>query len=267
MTAFWDYDFMRLALLAVVLIMPLFALLGTMVVHNGMSFFSDALGHSALAGVGIGALLGFADAQWPMLIFAVIFALLMEQVRRHSADSADTVIGVFSSCGVALGLVLLSKSGGYQNTQSLLIGDILNISPDLLIPLAIALAAVIGFWLLCFNRLLATSVSPALARSRGFHTGIYNSLFAAATAAAVMLCIRLVGLLLINAMLILPAAAARNVARSMRSYLVLAIIFGVFSGIVGTVLSFYLAVATGPAIVLCAAAVYFGTLLLRKSGG
>ena len=92
-------DFMVRALLAVVLIAPLFTCLGTMVVNNGMSFFSDALGHSALTGVGLGVLLGLSDQTPAMLLFAVLFALAMNAIRRSRLTSSDTVIGVFSSCG------------------------------------------------------------------------------------------------------------------------------------------------------------------------
>ncbi len=262
----WDYEFMRLAFFAVLLIMPLFAILGTMIVNNGMSFFSDALGHSALTGVGIGVLLGMSDYGLPMIVFAVVFALLMNRIRHSALGSTDTVIGVFSSCGVALGLVLLSRGGNFQNYQSLLIGDILNITGEQLVVLGIALAAIALLWGLCFNRFLAVSISPSLARSHGVAVWIYDRLFVVVIAVVVMLAIRWVGLLLINAMLILPAAAARNVARSMRSYHVLSMIFGLFAGILGLILSFYHAVATGPMIVLIAALVFFGTLWISRTG-
>ena len=262
--SFWDYAFMRQALLAVFLIMPLFSLLGTLVVNNGMSFFSDALGHSALTGVGIGVLLGIGNYQLSMIVFAIVFALLMNRVRHSRLGSTDTVIGVFSSCGVARGLVLLTRGGSFQNYQSLLIGDILNITADQLWILAAALIAVAVLWLLCFNRFLAMSISPALAKSHGIAVWLYDRLFVVAVAVVVMLAIRWVGLLIINAMLILPAAAARNVARSMRSYHVLSLVFGLFAGVLGLLLSFYNDVATGPMIVLCAAAVFFGTLGLSR---
>ncbi|MBR5134481.1 MAG: metal ABC transporter permease, partial [Clostridia bacterium] len=129
---------MRNALFAVLLIMPLFAVMGTMIVNNGMSFFSDALGHSALTGVGIGVILGMSDHSLPMIVFAVVFALLMNRIRHSGLGRTDTIIGVFSSCGVALGLVLLSGSGNFQNYQSLLIGDILNVTADQLWVLAAA---------------------------------------------------------------------------------------------------------------------------------
>ncbi|MBQ9413851.1 MAG: metal ABC transporter permease [Clostridia bacterium] len=262
--AFWQYDFMRTAFFAVLLIMPLFSILGTMVVNNGMSFFSDALGHSALTGVGIGVLLGLSDFQWPMILFALLFALLMNRIRHSAMSSTDTVIGVFSSCGVALGLVLLSGSGSFQNYQGLLIGDILSIGEADLLPLGIALVAVVVLWGLCFNKFLAVSISPTLAKVHGVAVWLYDRLFVAAIAIVVMLAIRWVGLLIINAMLILPAAAARNVARSMKSYHGLSLVFGVFSGVLGLLLSFYNDVATGPMIVLVAAAVFFGTLLIGR---
>ena len=265
--SWWQYDFMRSALFAVLLIMPLFALLGTMVVNNGMAFFSDALGHSALTGVGIGVLLGMTRYSAVMVVFAIVFALLMNRIRHSRLSSTDTVIGVFSSCGVALGLVLLSRGGGFAKYQSLLIGDILSISAPELIALAVTLAVVAVVWLLCFNQLHAVSISPALARSKGIPVGWLDNLFVVIIAVVVMLAIQWVGLLIINAMLILPAAAARNVAGSMRSYHLLALIFGLFSGVLGLFLSFN-AVAAGPTIVLVAAALFFGTVLLRdKSRG
>lgn len=262
--SFWDYAFMRQAFAAVLLIMPLFSILGTMVVNNGMSFFSDALGHSALTGVGLGVLLGMSEYSLPMIAFAVVFALCMNRVRQSRAAGTDTVIGVFSACGVALGLVLLSRGGSFRNYQSLLIGDILNITASQLWVLAAALAVTAVLWVVCFNRFLAVSISPTLAKTHGIAVKLFDNLFVVMVAVIVMIAIRLVGLLIINAMLVLPAAAARNVARSMRSYHVLSLVFGVFAGVLGLVLSFYNAVATGPMIVLCAAAVFFGTLLLSK---
>lgn len=261
---FWDYSFMRSALLAIVLIMPLFSMLGTLVVNNGMSFFSDALGHSALTGVGIGLLLGVANTSLVMVVFAVIFALLMNRIRHSRMSSADTVIGVFSSCGIALGLVLLSRGGEISRYQSLLIGDILSISRSELITLAITLVVALVLWGSQYNRLYAVSISPALARSQGIPAGLIDNLFVVLVAVVVMLAIQWVGLLIINAMLILPAAAARNVAGSVRSYQTLSLIFGLFSGVLGLLLSYYNAVATGPMIVLIAAVLFFGTFFLQK---
>ena len=259
-----QYDFMRTALWAVLLVVPLMALLGTLVVNNRMSFFSDALGHSALTGVAVGVIAGVSDYRWILVVFGVLFALLMNRIRRSRLSSTDTVIGVFSSVGVALGLALLSARGNLANYQSLLVGDILSITADELWVLGAALAATVLVWVVCFNGFFTASVSPALARSKGRPVALYDNLFVVLVAVVVMLAIRWVGLLLINAMLILPAAAARNAARSMRSYHLLAVVFGLFSGVLGLALSYYNGIATGPAIILVLAAVFFGTFLLRK---
>lgn len=262
--SFWQYDFMRMALGAILLLVPLLSILGTLVVNNGMSFFSDALGHSALTGVAIGVVAGVSQYEWIMVAFAVVFALLMNRIRHSRLASTDTVIGVFSSVGVALGLVLLSRGGNFANYQSLLIGDVLSITWQELWLLGLVLAATAVVWCLCFNGFHAVSISPAVARSKGLRVGLLDNLFVVLIAVVVMLAIRWVGLLLINAMLILPAAASRHVARSMRSYHLLALIFGLFAGVLGLLLSYYNGVATGPTIILVQAAIFFGTFLMRE---
>ncbi len=261
------YDFLRRAVIGIVLMMPLFSLLGTLVVDNKLSFFSDALGHSALTGVAVGMICGLADPEPAMVLFAVVFALLMNAIRHSRLSSTDTVIGVFSSCGVALGLVLISRNQGFAGYQSLLIGDILSITDNQLWVLGGLLLAVAVVWLLCFNGFYAVSLSPSLARSKGLRTKWLDNLFVVVLALSVMLAIRWVGLLLINAMLVLPAAAARNVARGMRRYLTLALIFSLFSGLLGLVLSWLNAVATGPVIVLVNTAVFFGTFFIARREG
>ncbi len=264
--SFLEYDFMRTALWAILLVVPLLSLLGTLVVNNGMSFFSDALGHSALTGVAIGVVAGVSRYQWVMVVFAVVFALLMNRIRHSRIASTDTVIGVFSSVGVALGLLLLSRSGSFANYQSLLIGDVLSINPADLWVVGITLGVTLLLWLLCFNRFHAISISPSLARSKGIPVRLLDDLFVVLTAVVVMLSIRWIGLLLINAMLILPAAAARNVSRSMRSFHLLSVLFGLFAGVLGLLLSYYNAVATGPTIILVLAALFFGTFAMRNKG-
>ena len=259
-----QYEFMRTALAAVLLMVPLTALLGTLVVNNRMSFFSDALGHSAMTGVAIGVIAGVSDYRWILMAFGVVFALVMNLIRRSRISSTDTVIGVFSSVGVALGLVLLSARGNLANYQSLLVGDILSVSTSELYVLAIALAVTVLLWVVCFNGFFAVSISPSVAKSKGLPVGLLDNLFVTLVAVVVMLAIRWVGLLLINAMLILPAAASRNVARSMRAYHLLSLIFCLFSGVLGLWLSYYNGVATGPTIILVLAAVFFGTFILRK---
>ena len=104
------YTFMKNALLAMLLLTPLLALLGTMAVNQRMAFFSDALGHSALAGAGIGMLLGVSNVTVSLIIFGIFWALLISRINRSGSASADTIISVFSSTGIALGLLILSRA-------------------------------------------------------------------------------------------------------------------------------------------------------------
>ena len=203
--------FMKNALLAVLVISPLFGVLSTMVVHSRMSFFSDALGHSAFTGMAIGAICGFNEPTWAAVLFAVVFALLFNLVRRRSALASDTVIGVFSSTAVALG-IFLSTLGGRSFTKfnSLLIGDILSVEPEKIALLAGILLVVLVLWGVSFNQLMLSAVHPALADSRGVKVFWQETVFSVAIAVVVTVSMTWVGLLVINSLLVLPAAADRK---------------------------------------------------------
>ena len=257
--------FMKHALLAVLVITPLFGLLSTMVVHSRMSFFSDALGHSAFTGMAIGALCGFAEPTWAAVVFAVVFALLFNWVRRRSALASDTVIGVFSSTAVALGIFLSTLNGrSFTKFNSLLIGDVLSVEPAMIGVLALILAAVLALWALSFNQLMLASVHPALADSRGVKIFWQETVFSAAIAVVVTLSMTWVGLLVINSLLVLPAAAARNVARNMAQYHLVSVLGSVAAGIAGLMLSYYLGPSAGASITLCLAVWFALTFVIRK---
>lgn len=113
-TSLFQYDFMRNAFLAVLIITPLFGILGTMIVNNKMAFFSDALGHSALTGIAVGVVCGIPDTNLSMVIFGIVFALLLNMVKSKSTASTDTIISVFSSCCIAIGLAILSRGRQFQ---------------------------------------------------------------------------------------------------------------------------------------------------------
>ena len=213
-----EFAFMKNALLAILLITPLFGLVGTMIVNNKLSFFSDALGHSALTGIALGVLLGMDNYLLSMLGFALVFAVGICAVLRSRVSSADTIIGVFSSTGMALGIVLLSASGGFAKFSAYLIGDILTVQASELKWLLLLLVVVVLLWLFFFNRFLLASLNPDLAASKGIPTGVYQMAFMVVVAVLVTATIKWVGILLISSLLVLPAAGARNIARSMRSY-------------------------------------------------
>lgn len=258
-----DYGFMKNALLAILIITPMFAMLGTIIVNNKLAFFSDALGHSALTGIGLGIVLGIANTNLVMVVFAVIFALALNQIKRKNTVSADTIISVFSSLGTALGLVILSRGGNFSRYSSLLVGDVLSITVKEILLLIGIFAATILFWLLAFNKLHAVSVNEALAKSKGIKTALVDNIFVVIVALIIMASIRWVGILIINALLILPAASGRNLAKNMREYHLFSVLISLFSGVLGLILSYYNNTAAGPTIVLVSAAVFFLTLLAR----
>lgn len=259
-----QYDFMKNALLAILIISPLFGILGTMIVNNKMAFFSDALGHSALTGLAIGTILGITDTNIAILIFAVIFALLLNKIKRRKTVSTDTVISVFSSFSMAIGLVILSKGGNFSKYSSLLVGDILSISIREIGSLVIIFFITLLFWFVSFNKLQAASVNEALARSKKINISLLEDCFSVIIAIIVMLTIKWVGILIINALLILPAAASRNISSNMREYHLFSVIISLFSGITGLIISYFAGTATGPTIVIIAAALFFITLILRS---
>ena len=161
-----QYGFMKYAFLAVLIITPLLGLMGTMIVNRKMAFFSDALGHSALTGIAIGVVLGVGNADISMMVFAVVFALLLNQISSKISASKDTVISVFSSCSIAVGLAILSRGGNFSKYSGILVGDILSITPDEIIYLGLMFVVTVVFWLFGFNKLLAVSLNRTLARSR-----------------------------------------------------------------------------------------------------
>lgn len=261
---FIDYEFMRNALVAIILISPIFAILGTMIVNNKMAFFSDALGHSALTGIAIGSIIGISDLNIGMIIFAIGFALLLNFVKNKTSNGADTIISVFSSIAIALGLAILSQTGGFNHYSSYLVGDILSITEKEILYVFIIAIIVLVFWYFAFNKLHLISINKTLAKSKGIKIKKLDNIFAILIAIVVMVSIRWIGILLINSLLILPAASSRNIAKNMRWYHLYAVIFSLFAGIAGLISSYYFNIPTGPMIVLISGGIYFITIFVRK---
>lgn len=261
----FSYDFMKNAFLAAILIAPLFALLGTMAVNNKMAFFSDALGHSAFTGIGLGVLLGMDDPLLAMLAFGIFLGLVITKVKAANMVSSDTVISVFSSAAMALGIVILSASGGFAKYSSYLIGDILTVGQKDLVLITLVLMAAYVLWAVLYNQLLLLSVNRSLAASRGVRVMLVENIFVMMVAAAVMVSIRWVGILMINSLLILPAAAARNITTTARGYHWTATVFGLVSSVAGLAISYSFGTSAGATMVLMAAVLFFLTYFIGKS--
>ena len=263
----FHWDFMKNALLAVILLSPLFGLMSTMVVTGRMSFFSDALGHSAFTGIAIGCICGITAPTWVAVIFSVVFALLFSFVRNRSHHAADTLIGVFSSTAVALGIFIATLGGSsFTKYNRYLIGDILSVTPTQIYLLSFVLLLVLMFWVIFSNRLTLVSIHPQLASSRGIRTGAMQSLFTVAIAVVVTLAISWVGLLILNSLLVLPAASARNISRNLRQYHVFSVLLAFTAGIGGLCLSYYLGTSAGASISLLLALWFAICFCFRKAG-
>ena len=259
------WDFMKNALLALLIIAPLYGLCSTMIVTGKMSFFSDALGHSAFTGIAIGSIFGIAAPTGVAVLFAVIFSLLFSYVKSKSYQTADTIIGVFSSGAVALGIFVATFGGGsFTKYNKYLIGDILSVTPFEIGMLSLVLLGIVLFWILFNNRLTLAAVYPNLASSRGIPVEWTQAIFTTIIAIVVTLSISWVGLLILNSLLVLPGAAARNIARNIKEYHTFSVLNALFAGIAGLVLSYIWGVSAGASIALVLVVIYGFCFALRK---
>ncbi len=258
-------NFMKNALLAVLVMAPLFGLLSTVIVTGRMSFFSDALGHSAFTGIAIGVLCGVVQPMIVAVALAVLFALLFSFVRSRTNQASDTIIGVFSSTAVALGIFIATMGGSsFSKFNQYLIGDILSVAPQEIGLLAIVLALSLGLWLMASNRMVLTMVHPQLASSRGIPVRWVQTAYTVCIAVVVTLSLTWVGLLVINSLLVLPAAAARNVAKNLRQYHLWSILLALASSIAGLLTRNHFALS-GP--LLCRDFFAAAQTLMKKPDG
>ena len=258
-------NFMKNALLAVLIMGPLFGLLSTMIVTGKMSFFSDALGHSGFTGIAIGVLCGATLPIGWAVALAVAFALLFSYVRGKTSHASETIISVFSSTAVALGIFIATMNGSsFTKFNKYLLGDILSVTPGEIGLLALVLVLVAVLWVLASNRLVLTAVHPQLASSRGIPVRGYETLFTVSIAVVVTLAMSWVGLMVINSLLVLPAAAARNIARNLREYHLFSVLGALLAGVLGLITSFYLGSSTGAVISLYLALLFAVTFCFRK---
>ncbi|MBD5647850.1 MAG: metal ABC transporter permease [Desulfovibrio sp.] len=257
--------FMRRALLALLLLTPMTSMLGVQVTLFRMAFFSDAVGHSAFAGVALGLILG-APPDTAMLVFGVLVGVAVMAVQRTSGLSADTAIGIIFSAVVAFGLAVVSRASGLARQMGqFLYGDILTVGDGEMAALALLLGLLLLFEVAGWNRLLVMALSPVTAKVVGIHTAFWHYLFAGLLALVVMFSVRAVGVLLMTALLVVPAATARNLARSAGGMFWWSLVVGVSSGAAGLLLSAqeWIATASGATVVLVACAWFAFSCFVR----
>ncbi len=262
--AFAEPQFMKRALLAMLFIAPTAAAVGVPLVHFRMAFFSDAIGHSAFTGVALGVLLGIHPVV-TMVGFGIFVAWAITLVKGRTELSADTVIGVFFSTVIALGIAVISAQKGLtRNLQAFLYGDLLAVSEAEVVWLALLFLGVGAYLYLALNRLMLLGVHEGFARSRGVPVRALEISFALVVALVVTAAIRAVGILLVTALLVIPAAAARNAARGTAQAFWGAVAVSLVSGLAGIAASYALDTATGATVVLFAAAFFAATAAARR---
>lgn len=248
--------FMQMALVGLVLLAPMCAAMGVQVVNFRMAFFSDAISHSAFAGIALGLLFGF-DVRLTTLAFGLAVGLTIMATTRKIALSSDTIIGVYFSTIIAFGLAVVSRERSVaRDLQRFLYGDILTIGQAEIAWLLALFAGLMLFQAFSYNRMLLIGVNPPLAAAHGVRVRLYQYLFAALLSVIVIFSVWAVGVLLVTAMLVVPAATARNLARSAGGMFWWALIVSVSSAIAGLIISAqpWAHTATGATIILCASA-------------
>ena len=265
--AFAEPTFMKRAILAVLFVAPASAAVGVPLVQFRMAFFSDAIGHSAFTGVALGVILGIHPLL-TMVAFGLFVAYAITMVKGRTGLSPDTVIGVFFSTAIALGIAIISaRKGLTRNLQEYLYGDLLAISGAEVIWMAALFLGVAVYLFFAFNRILLLGVHEGFARSLGVRGRMLEISFSLVVALVVTTAIRAVGILLVTALLVVPAAAARNVARGAAEAFWIAIAVSLASGIAGIAASYHLDTATGATIVLFASAFFALTAAIRLARG
>ena len=261
--SFAEPAFMKRALLGLLLVAPAAAAVGVPLVQHRMAFFSDAIGHSAFTGVALGLILGISP-HWSVAAFGAVVAVSIVLVRGRTGLSADTVTGVFFSAIVALGIMIISRERGLtRNLQAFLYGDPLAVTDSELAWMAALLLLVAAWLALFYNRILLLGIHEGFARAKGVPVRSVEISFALVVALVVTAAIRAVGILLVTALLVIPAASARNVARSAVPGLWISVGIALLSGVSGIVASWYLDTATGATVVLAAACCFALTALYR----
>ncbi|MCC6638936.1 metal ABC transporter permease [Candidatus Falkowbacteria bacterium] len=255
-----QYSFVQRALLAGVVLALLYAVLGVFVVVRKMSFWSEGIAHASLAGVAVALITG-TQPLLVALVVAVLFAILMTQLEKRTNLSFDTLIGVLFTSFMALGLVIMNQVSGYQaELVSYLFGNILTISyVDLVITIVMTL--VVLAYVMKYNKTLTTlSLNKEVSQVQGIRSDLHEQLFAIALAVAVVLGVKLVGIILVSALLIIPPAIAKLTSRSFYGFQMHAVMWSLLIVVVGLLISLLYNQPSGPVIILTGSALFLLTV-------
>lgn len=260
----FSYPFMQRAFISGAVIAVLLASLGTFVTLRRMTFFGDGIAHSSLAEIAIAILAGVAPL--PMaLLWALFIALLIYWLEHTTRLPSDTLIGIFFTASLALGVILMSYSTGYQpELLSFLFGSILAIKTADILFITFVTAAIMLWLTFSFRQLTYLSLAEDSAIVSGIPAKLQNIIFYIALAFATVLGVKILGIILISALLVLPSATSRMLTWSFRNYILVAILVAEIDIFAGLSLSFLYDLPSGATIILFATAIFFLSALLRK---
>ena len=265
----FQYPFLIRGFLSVLVLAPILGGVRHLVVTRRMAFFSAALGQAAITGVALGLLFGepLNAPYGGMFGFCLLATLAMVYVKRHATLPPDTLIGVFHALTLGLGLCLLvalTRQFNVHQVESVLFGSLLTVTDgDLVLLLAVGIF-VAALLVRHYNQLLLDSLSPPLARVAGAEPAYLEYFFAILLTLSIVVSLKIIGALLVEALVVVPAAAARNVARGTRSYFIWSVAIAFLAGAGGLGVSTRFLVPTGGAVVLAVTAIFFVTLAARS---
>ena len=266
------YEFVVNGFLCAFIVGPLLGGIGTMVVVKRMAFFSQAIGHAALTGVAIGVLIGesYTAPYVSMFSFCILFGLFLNFAKHNTKMSSDTLIGVFLSISLAIGATALLWVSARINTHILdtvMFGSILTVDDTDITVLLITAVITTAVAIPLYNQMLIASLNPSLAHVRGINVKLLEYTFVLLVTILTVACVKIVGAVLVEALLLIPAAAARNLNRTTRGFVIWSIIFSTFSCLAGVYLPmrFNLPLPSGGSIILTAAVIFFATMIIRMT--
>ncbi len=264
----FEYPFIARGIIAGLILAPLLGGMSHLVVARRLAFLSAALGHAALTGLTIGLVLGepIDSAYGGLFGFCMLSALAMVYVRRRAALPPDTLIGVFLALTLGLGICLLvavTQRFNIHQIEAVMFGSLITVTDRDLAILAIVAVLVAAVFIRIYNPLLLDTLAPSIAAARRVDSMALDYIIVLLLTMVIVVSLKIVGALLVESLILVPAAAARNLARSVRGYVIWSVVFAFLATESGLFLSTVLPVPTGGAIVLVLAAIFFLALLAR----
>ncbi|MBE2989815.1 metal ABC transporter permease, partial [Sneathia sp. DSM 16630] len=266
---YFKYAFVINSLLSALFIGPILGGLGTMVVTKRMAFFSESIGHAALTGIALGVLLGepYESPYIMLFTYCVVFAILINFTRNRTKMSSDTLIGIFLSISIALGgtlIIFVSSKVNSHMLESVLFGSILTVSDRDLLVLFFSTILLILIVIPNFNKMLLSSFNTNVAVVKDVRVKLLEYLFILLITLVTVSSIKIIGASLVEALFLIPAASAKNLSKSIKSFFAYSIIFALISCILGILLPLYfdVTIPSGGSIILIAAAIFFITVII-----